>query len=87
MRRSASGWQTAPRRLAGSRTTLGALVARAKQQWLFVELCMREPLMIAPLGHGLHPHALQAATGVGLGSQVLRAFDREVSALEQKEAN
>ena len=48
---------TAPRGLAGSRTaTFGALVARAKQQWLFVEPCMREPLMITPLGQGSHPH-------------------------------
>ena len=48
--------ETAARGRAGSRTAFAALSTRAKQQWLFVEPCMREPLMVMPLRHGVHPH-------------------------------
>ena len=48
--------QTAARGRAGSRATFDAQLARARQQWLFVEPCMREPLMITPLNSGEHPH-------------------------------
>ena len=48
--------QTAARGRAGSRATFTAQLARARQQWLLVEPCMREPLMITPLSHDEHPH-------------------------------
>ena len=74
--------ETAPRGRAGSRTTFGTLVARAKQRWLFVEPCMREPLRITPPEHGSHPHfKLPPAQG-----WALKRFDNEVTDLELKEA-
>ena len=73
--------ETAARGHAGSRTTFATLAARARQQWLFVEPCMREPLMITPLGHGSHPHfKLPQAQG-----WALKCFDNAVVELEQKE--
>ena len=41
---------------AGSRAAFADLAARAKQRWLFVEPCVREPLMVTPLGQDPHPH-------------------------------
>ena len=51
--------QTAARGQAGSCATFETQLARARQQWLFVEPCMREPLMITPLTSGEHPHFKQ----------------------------
>ena len=51
--------QTAARGRAGSRSTFDAQLARARQEWLFVEPCMRDPLMITPLGPSVHPHFKQ----------------------------
>ena len=48
--------QTAACGHAGSRTTFATLSARARQQWLLVEPCMREPLMLTPLDYDTHPH-------------------------------
>ena len=48
--------QTAVRGRAGSRATFETQLARARQQWLFVEPCMREPLMVTPLSSDEHPH-------------------------------
>ena len=47
---------TASHGQAGSRTNFGSLAARAKQQWLFVEPCMCEPLMVTLLKSTSHPH-------------------------------
>ena len=53
--------------------TFAALSARAKQQWLFVELCMREPLMITPLGSDVDPHfKLPKAQGWALRRYCMR---------------
>ena len=82
MRRSASVRKLRPRGHAGSRTTFGALVARAKQRWLFVEPCMREHLMITPLGHCSHPH-FKPPPAQGWA---LKCFGNAVAELEQKEA-
>ena len=48
--------QTAVRGRAGSRSSFATQLARARQEWLFVEPCMREPLMVTPLGSNVHPH-------------------------------
>ena len=48
--------QTAARGHAGLRTTFATRLSHAKQQWLLVEPCMRDPLMITPLGQDAHPH-------------------------------
>ena len=48
--------QTAARGQAGSRATFDTQLACARQQWLLVEPCMREPLMITPLGQDEHPY-------------------------------
>ena len=48
--------QTAVRGRAGSRATFDTKLTHARQQWLFVEPCMREPLMITPLNSEEHPH-------------------------------
>ena len=48
--------QTAARGRAGSRATFETQLARAQQQWLFIEPCMREPLMVTPLSSDEHPH-------------------------------
>ena len=48
--------ETATHGRAGSRAAFADLAARAKQRWLFVEPCVRDPLMVTPLDQGLHPH-------------------------------
>ena len=47
---------TAPHRQAGTHTNFSTLATHAKQQWLFVEPCMCEPLMVTLLGSTSHPH-------------------------------
>ena len=48
--------ETATRGRAGSRAAFADLAARAKQRRLFIEPCVRDPLMVAPLDQGPHPH-------------------------------
>ena len=74
--------ETAARGRAGSRAAFDALAARGKQRWLFVEPCMRDPLMVTPLDHGTHPHfKLPQAQG-----RALQRYVNAVGWLEQTEA-
>ena len=73
---------TAPRGQAGSRANFSTLATRAKQQWLFVEPCVREPLMVTPLGSSSHPH-FKPPPAQGWA---LQCYDREVAALRHAEA-
>ena len=52
--------QTAARGRAGSRATFAAQLARARQQWLLVEPCVHEPLMITPLSHDEDPRGISS---------------------------
>ena len=73
---------TAPRGQAGSRANFSTLAARAKQQWLLVEPCVHEPLMVTPLGSSSHPH-FKTPPAHGWA---LQCYDREVAVLCQAEA-
>ena len=73
---------TVPRGQAGSRTSFDTLAARAKQQWLFVEPCMREPLMVTPLESNSHPH-FKPPPAQGWA---LKCYENEVADLRKNEA-
>ena len=66
---------TAPRGRAGSRTNFSTLAARAKQRWLLVEPCVRDPLMVTPLGPSPHPHFKPPPEH----GWALQCYDREVA--------
>ena len=66
----------------GSRPTFATRAACARQQWLFVEPCMQEPLMVTPLGSDVHPHfKLPNAQG-----RALKRYENMVGWLGQAEA-
>ena len=88
--RKAAAFEMAPStdggpRRAGSRATFATQLARARQQWLFVEPCMHEPLMITPLDSGDHPH-FKCPLPQGWSRECYEAAELELADSEAKRA-
>ena len=73
---------TAPCGQAGLRTNFDTLAACAKRQWLFVEPCMCEPLMVMLLESNSHPHFKQPPAQ----GWARKCYEYEVADLQWSEA-